>query len=124
MRVSAAYDRDEANNVEGVYFRYPEFGVLAVVRSLEFNDSDRELGQDTYALTWDTGETYYGGIREWITDEPDHAFMMITPEAAEALDNPDGYFDLEMEPAELDAIQPHVARFVSEGGGTVTDERA
>jgi hypothetical protein len=40
-------------------------GMLEVQRAFEFDEQDRELGQDTYCLVVNAGPTHYGGVERW-----------------------------------------------------------
>ena len=48
-----------AENVDGSGAR------LEIQRALSFDAQDRELGQDTYCLSTETGCSHYGGISVW-----------------------------------------------------------
>ena len=77
------------NGYEGVYFEDDEGNTLGIERADSFDDDDVQNGLDTYCITLGTGQTVYGGIDRWEVDEPGHAWLLITPEAAAVLGTPD-----------------------------------
>ena len=58
---------------------------LLLQRSLELDDQDRSLGQDTYHVEWcGQGRSVYGGIEEFVLSSAG-ANIRFSAEAAEAL---------------------------------------
>lgn len=39
---------------------------LEIQRALEFDEQDKQLGQDTYCVCTESGATCYGGIESWV----------------------------------------------------------
>lgn len=63
---------------------------LEIQRALEFDEQDRELGQDTYCVCTDQGATYYGGITSWEV-AGDVLRIVLNTKAATALHVKDGF---------------------------------
>jgi Immunity protein 10 len=59
-------------------------GLLEVQRAFEFDQQDRDLGQDTYCLVVDTGPVHYGGVERWTAIDGGVRMQLSAP-AAEAL---------------------------------------
>ena len=100
------------NGYEGVYFEDDEGNTLGIERADSFDDDDVQNGLDTYCITLGTGQTVYGGIDRWEVDEPGHAWLLITPEAAALLGTPDA-FEIEADEAELAEVDPIVQRLIA-----------
>lgn len=52
MQQTATYQSYPDENYEGLFFTDTDGETWAILRSLTFDDQDRRLGQDTYALTY------------------------------------------------------------------------
>ena len=68
---AAAFWRDEDGVCDILVVAERENGSgvrLEVQRAAEFNDQDRELGEDTYCLCDERGATHYGGVTRWFED--------------------------------------------------------
>ena len=57
---------------------------LELQRALSFDESDHELGQDTYCLRTEWGGTHYGGVSSW-TLEDDELTISLEEKAARDL---------------------------------------
>jgi hypothetical protein len=56
-------------------------GVLEVQRAFEFDEQDRQLGQDTYCLVVNAGPVHYGGVERWNATDGG-VRVQLTPECA------------------------------------------
>ncbi|HET9782699.1 MAG TPA: Imm10 family immunity protein [Candidatus Dormibacteraeota bacterium] len=74
-------------------------------RALSFDDQDRRLGQDTYAITTPSGRAFYGGLRG-VELEGSVLCLWLTDEAASTL-GLDGHFviRLDITAEELKAVR-------------------
>lgn len=96
---------------------------LSVMRMLEPDEQDVEMGQDIYCLTQEGGATVYGGIEEWVRDRDDHAVMFLTQEVQEVLDSEHDHYAFVLPVDQMDLVQNVVGRFVLEAGGKAVDTR-
>lgn len=112
--IHAGYVRDQELNDEAVVLRDEDGVSLAIQRSLEPDEQGRAAGMDTYCLVVDDGATHYGGVVEWSRDAPDLVVLVLSAEAADALGLP-RELDLELDPTELDHIDPVVQRLLAAG---------
>ena len=55
---------------------------LEIQRALSFDDSDHDLGMDTYCVCRSTGETHYGGVVSYGVE--DRLLRIVVDEAAAA----------------------------------------
>jgi hypothetical protein len=68
---------------------------LEISRSLAHTEQDRDLGQDTYCLSTQTGATVYGGVRSYVLDDSTLT-MRLDPRARDVLGVP-GEFSIRLE---------------------------
>jgi hypothetical protein len=81
--------------------------------ALSFDEQDRELGQDTYSLSTESGAACYGGIESW-TVSPAALDLVLSKQAADALDLPERLvIDLEASPEQLSSLREGLHRVLS-----------
>ncbi len=78
---------------------------LQISRALTDTQQDRDLGQDTYALSTQTGATVYGGVHSFSLDGSTLT-MRLEPEAVDALGVPEEFsIGLEADTATIEAVR-------------------
>jgi hypothetical protein len=88
---------------------------LIFQRSATFTDQDRELGQDTFAISTETGATTYGGLQSYLVGDRE-LLLEFAPDAARDLGLPNTTrVALALSGSELDELRAGLDELI-EGG--------
>lgn len=109
--ILAGYLRSEEDNFEVLVIQDEvSEDTVEFQRALEFDDQDRELGQDIYCVVRN-GMTYYGGV-EWWNFDHDTLTFRLSDEAGDELELPDETkIHIDSNP---ELIEEHLPRILSE----------
>lgn len=88
---------------------------LIFQRSAVFTDQDRELGQDTFAVSTETGATTYGGLDSYLVRDRE-LLLEFEPDAARDLGLPTTTrVALALSGSELDGLRTGLAEVIDGG---------
>jgi hypothetical protein len=113
----AASDLDDLNSRVVVLAEDPDGDGgprLEISRAITYTESDRQLGQDTYSLSTQSGATVYGGIQGYSLNGP-ILNMRVAPHVAQTLDVPEEFsIQLDATPEIIESVRRQLEKILSD----------